>query len=65
MKTSKYFALATVLTTGVASAQSQNMMNGGMWDGAWMGGYGGAWGTILLVVVVAALVAWIVQKKGK
>jgi hypothetical protein len=55
----------SVLTTGVALAQSQNMMNGGMWGGGWMGGYGGAWAPILLVIVVAALVAWVVKGKGK
>lgn len=32
----------------------------------WMdGGYGGIWLTVLLVIVVAGLVAWIVAKKKK
>ena len=56
-------SVAAALVTGVASAQSGSMMNGGNWGG-WMGGYGGAWVPVLLVVVVA-LVAWIVIQKRK
>lgn len=60
------FALAAVLpwVSGVAWAQNNNMMNGGMGSGAWMGGYGGYWMPVLLVVVVG-LVAWIVVQKRK
>lgn len=48
----------------LASAQSGNMMNGGMGGAGWMGGYGGYWGPVLLVVVVG-LVAWIVMRGRK
>lgn len=54
-----------LLATGVALAQSGNMMDGGGWGMGWMGGYGGIWGPILLVVVVAGLVALVMQRKGK
>ena len=61
------FALAVgtvfLLATGVSSAQSGNMMNGGMWGGGWMGGYGWMWMPILLVIVVVALVVWVVKQK--
>ena len=51
--------------SGLASAQSGTMMNGGSMGGAgWMGGYGGYWGPVLLVVVVG-LVAWIVLGRRK
>jgi hypothetical protein len=56
--------VAAALATGVASAQSGSMMNGGHWGGGWMGGYGGVWVPVLLVVVVG-LVAWIVMQKRK
>jgi len=69
MKTLPATVVGTVflLATGVALAQSGNMMNGegGMWGGGWMGGYGGIWGPLLLVVVVAGLVALVVQRRGK
>ena len=48
-----------LLCSGVALAQSGNMMNGG----GWMGGYGGIWMPILLAVVVVALVVWVVKQK--
>ena len=56
-----------LLASGVAWAQTGNMMNGdgGMWGGGWMGGYGGIWGPILLVVVIAGVVAFVMQRKGK
>ena len=58
-----------LLTSGFALAQSGNMMNGGTWGSGWMGsgwmgGYGGIW-TILLVVVVIGLLAWIFKRGGK
>ncbi len=54
---------APLLATGVAFAQSRNMMNDDMWSGGWMGGSGGIWGLILLVVIVAGVVAWGVSQK--
>ncbi len=69
MRTSLAMAVCTVplLATGVAWAQNGNMMNGdgGMWGGGWMGGYGGIWGPLLLVVVIAGVVALVMQRKGK
>ena len=67
MKTLLALAVGSVplLASGVALAQSGNMMNGGGWGMGWMGGYGGLWVPILLVVVVAGVVALIVQQKGK
>ena len=56
---------APLLASGIALAQGGNMMNGGGWGIGWMGGYGGIWVPILLVVVVAGVVAFIVQRKGK
>jgi hypothetical protein len=57
-----WFAIAAgtapLLATSVALAQSGSMMNGGGWDMGWMGGY-------LLVVVVAGVVALVMQGKGK
>ena len=52
-------------SAGVVSAQSGHMTNGGMGGFGWMGGYGGIWLPIVVVVVVAALVAWVVSQKGK
>ena len=65
MKTLFVVALiaAPVLMSGVALAQSGNMMNGGMWGGGWMGG--GYWPLILLCIAVIGLVVWIITKKGK
>ena len=62
-------AAIALLTSGFALAQSGNMMNGDTWgsgwmSGGWMGGYGGIW-TILLVVVVIGLLAWIFKRGGK
>jgi uncharacterized membrane protein len=67
MKTLRALTVAAVplSATGVSSAQTGNMMNGGMWGGGWMGGYGGIWGPILLAIVVVGLVVWVVQRKGK
>lgn len=67
MKTISTLSIGAValLTTSVTFAQGWNMMNGGNWGGGWMGGYGGPWMMILLVIVVAALVAWIVKRGGK
>lgn len=55
-----------LLATSVALAQGGNMMDGGGgWGMGWMGGYGGIWGPLLLVVVVAGVVALVMQRKGK
>jgi hypothetical protein len=54
---------AHLLATGRVWAQNGPTMNGGMWGGGWMGGSGGIWGLALLVIVVAAVVAWIVRRK--
>ena len=59
------FGTAPLLTTGVASAQNGNMMNGGGWSMGWMGGYGGVWGPILLVVVAVGVVLLVMQRRGK
>jgi uncharacterized membrane protein len=53
----------SALASGVAFAQSGNMMDGGgMWGGGWMG-YGGYWMPILLVVLVGVVVWAILQKR--
>jgi len=69
MKTLLGMAVGTVplLATGVALAQTGSMMNGdgSMWGFGGMGGYGGVWVPILVVVAVAALVALVVQRRGK
>lgn len=54
-----------LLATGVALAQSGNMMDGSGWGMGWMGGYGGIWGPILLIAVIAGVVALVMQRKGK
>jgi hypothetical protein len=54
---------AHFLATDRVWAQNGTMMHGGMGGGGWMGGYGGIWGLALLVVVVAAVVAWAVKRK--
>ncbi len=66
MKSMIWIATGSVsaLASGVASAQTGNMMNGGgMWGAGWMGGYGGYWGPILLVVVVGVVVWAVLQKR--
>ena len=67
MKTLRTLGFSTVplLATGVAVAQTGNMMDGSGWGMGWMGGYGGIWGPIMLVVVIAAVVALVMQRKGK
>ena len=52
-----------LLATNNVWAQNGPMMNGGMSGGGWMGGYGGIWGLALVVIVVAAIVAWAVKRK--
>lgn len=66
MKIIKAMSAGTVslLVSSAALAQSGNMMDGGGGYG-WMGGYGGMWVPILVVILVAAVVAWAVAKKDK
>ncbi len=66
MKTllSKTLCSASVLSSGVAMAQTGAMMGGGSGLG-WMGGYGGIWMPLLLIVVVVALVVLVVRRKDK
>ena len=60
----KIVGCVSVLASGVSSAQSGGMMNGGsMWGGGWMGGYGGFWGPVLLIVAVGVVVWAILQKR--
>jgi uncharacterized membrane protein len=59
------FGVGLLLVSGAGLAQNSNMMNGGMWNAGWMGGYGGTWVPILLVIVVVAVVAWMLGRKGK
>ena len=54
-----------LLTSGVALAQTGNMMGGDNSGFGWMGGYGGIWMPVLLIVVVVALVVLVIQRKGK
>jgi uncharacterized membrane protein len=55
---------AFMLASGVSSAQSGTMMNGGgMWGSGWMGGQGGYWWPILLAVVVGVAVWAIMQNR--
>ena len=61
---------ATIVATSALADQQQGgygMGSGRMGgDGfGWMGGYGGIWVPILLVIVVAALVAWVITQKRK
>ena len=67
MKTLIALVVGTVplLATCVAFAQNGNMMNGGGWGMGSMDGYGGIWGPVLLVVAIVAVVALVMQRKGK
>ena len=56
------FSTVPLLAAGVALAQTGNMMDGSGWG---MGGYGGIWGPIILVIVIAGVVALVMQRKGK
>jgi hypothetical protein len=57
--------MAPLLATGIAWAQSGGMMNGSGWGMGSMDGYGGIWGPVLLVVAIVAVVALVMQRKGK
>ncbi len=59
------FGTVPLLATGVVLAQTGNMMDGSGWGMGWMGGYGGLWGPIVLVVVIAGVVALVMQRRGK
>jgi hypothetical protein len=67
MKTLLAMAVGTVplLATGIAMAQTGNMMDGSGWGMGWMGGYGGFWGPLVLIAVIAGVVALVMQRKGK
>ncbi len=67
MNTLLAMAVGTVplFATGIAWAQTGNMMDGSGWGMGWMGGYGGIWGPIVLVAVIAGVVALVMQRKGK
>jgi hypothetical protein len=54
---------APLLLTDIVWAQHGPMMNGDMSGVGWMGGFGGFWGLALLVIVIAAVVAWAVRRK--
>jgi hypothetical protein len=54
-----------LLGTGVALAQTGNMMDGGGRGMGWMGGYGGFWGAVLLGAVVVAVVVLLMKRKEK
>lgn len=55
----------SLLATGVALAQTGNMMDGGGRSMGWMGGYGGIWGAVLLGAVVVAVVVLLMKRKEK
>lgn len=55
----------SLLATGVALAQSGNMMDGGGHGGGWGGGYGGIWGAVLLGAVVVAVVVLLMNRRRK
>lgn len=57
--------MVPLLATSVALAQNGSMMNGGGWGMGSMDGYGGIWGPVLLVVAIVAVVALVMQRKGK
>ena len=57
-------AALALLATGVALAQTGNMMDGGRSMG-WMGGYGGIWGAVLLGALVVAVVVLLMNRRAK
>ena len=56
---------ASLLTSGVALAQTGTMMGGENSGFGWMGGYGGVWMPVLVIVVVVALVVLVIQRRDK
>ncbi len=60
-------AIGTVplLASRDSFAQDGHMAGSGMWGLGWMGGYGGVWVPILVVVLVAVLVVWVANRRGK
>ncbi len=58
-------AALSLLATGVALAQTANMMDGGGQGMGWMGGYGGFWGAVLLGAVAVAVVVLLMKRKAK
>jgi uncharacterized membrane protein len=55
----------SLLVSGVALAQTGNMMDGGGRSMGWMGGYGGIWGAVLLGAVAVAVVVLLMNRKAK
>lgn len=59
---------ATIVAADTYAQASQGGYGPGMMGssgGGWMGGYGGIWLPILIVVGIAAVVAWVVSQKKK
>ena len=65
----KFLAMAvgafSLLATGVALAQTGNMMDGGGRSMGWMGGYGGIWGAVLLGAFVVVVVVLLMNRRAK
>lgn len=55
--------LIPLFNSGVAVAQSGNMMNGDMWSGGLMGSYGGA--PVFLLIALIGVVIWFIRQKRK
>jgi hypothetical protein len=55
----------SLLVTGIALAQSGNMMEGGGRGMGWGVGYGGFWGAVLLGAVAVAVVVLLMNRKSK
>jgi uncharacterized membrane protein len=70
MKTLSVGAI-TLVTTRVALAQNENMMNGGTGHGGWMdgngwmGGYGGVCLSIILFFIIISFIIWFVNRNRK
>ena len=58
---------ASVLSSGISTAQTGNMMDGtGMWGSGWMGGYGMSWIPLVLICIAfVGLVIWVISKNRK
>ncbi|HUH00305.1 MAG TPA: hypothetical protein VMQ83_14180 [Gammaproteobacteria bacterium] len=55
----------SLLVTGIALAQTGNMMDGGGRGMGWMGGYGGFWGAVLLGAIAVAVLVLLMNRKAK
>ena len=67
MRATIYMTLCTValLAAGTSAAQTGHMMNDSTWGGGWMAGYGVIWVPLLLVLLGVAVVALLVERRGK